>query len=233
MSYVEIKGVKKHYGSGESLVEVLNGIDIEIEKGEICVLLGPSGSGKSTLLNIIGGIDTADEGWVSIDGEKTKDMNEKKLTLYRRKHLGYIFQQYNLVPNLTIRENIEIGAYLSDHPLNVDELMNTLGIADQAAKLPAQLSGGQQQRTSIGRALIKNPGLLLCDEPTGALDYTNSKEILKLLEEVNEKFGNTIIIVTHNEAITGMAHRIITLRDGKVRKDYLNEHRIPAKDLEW
>lgn len=192
--FLEIKGIKKHYGEGESRVEVLNGIDIEVNKGEIVVLLGPSGSGKSTLLNIIGGIDDADEGYISIDGEKTADMNEKRLTQYRRKHLGYVFQMYNLIPNLTVRENIEVGAYLSDKALNTDEILNTLGLSDHADKKPNQLSGGQQQRTSIGRALIKNPDILLCDEPTGALDYNTSKDILKLIEDVNKKYGNTIII---------------------------------------
>lgn len=187
--FLEIKGIKKHYGEGESRVEVLNGIDIEVNKGEIVVLLGPSGSGKSTLLNIIGGIDDADEGYISIDGEKTADMNEKRLTQYRRKHLGYVFQMYNLIPNLTVRENIEVGAYLSDKALDTDEILNTLGLSDHADKKPNQLSGGQQQRTSIGRALIKNPDILLCDEPTGALDYNTSKDILKLIEDVNNKIA--------------------------------------------
>ena len=186
--FLEIKGIKKHYGEGESRVEVLNGIDIEVNKGEIVVLLGPSGSGKSTLLNIIGGIDDADEGYISIDGEKTADMNEKRLTQYRRKHLGYVFQMYNLIPNLTVRENIEVGAYLSDKALDTDEILNTLGLSDHADKKPNQLSGGQQQRTSIGRALIKNPDILLCDEPTGALDYNTSKDILKLIEDVNKRY---------------------------------------------
>lgn len=185
--FLEIKGIKKHYGEGESRVEVLNGIDIEVNKGEIVVLLGPSGSGKSTLLNIIGGIDDADEGYISIDGEKTADMNEKRLTQYRRKHLGYVFQMYNLIPNLTVRENIEVGAYLSDKALDTDEILNTLGLSDHADKKPNQLSGGQQQRTSIGRALIKNPDILLCDEPTGALDYNTSKDILKLIEDVSKR----------------------------------------------
>lgn len=231
--FLEIKGIKKHYGEGESRVEVLNGIDIEVNKGEIVVLLGPSGSGKSTLLNIIGGIDDADEGYISIDGEKTADMNEKRLTQYRRKHLGYVFQMYNLIPNLTVRENIEVGAYLSDKALNTDEILNTLGLSDHADKKPNQLSGGQQQRTSIGRALIKNPDILLCDEPTGALDYNTSKEILKLIEDVNHKYGNTVIMVTHNDAIKNMADRVIKLRDGQIRKDYVNEEKIPAMELEW
>lgn len=231
--FIEIQGIKKHYGEGESRVEVLRGIDISISQGEFCVLLGPSGSGKSTLLNIIGGIDQADEGSITIQGEKTADMNEKRLTQYRRKHLGYIFQMYNLIPNLTVRENIEVGAYLSDSPLNVEELLDTLGLTKHAHKLPSQLSGGQQQRCAIGRAIVKNPDILLCDEPTGALDYATSKEILKLIETVNQKYGNTVIMVTHNDAIKNMADRVVKLRDGQIRKNYLNEEKIAAQDLDW
>lgn len=231
--FLEIKNIKKHFGEGESRVEVLKGIDIEIEKGEFCVLLGPSGSGKSTLLNIIGGIDAADEGYISINGEKTADMNEKALTIYRRKHLGYIFQMYNLIPNLNIKENIEVGAYLSDKPLDVDDLLKTLGLYEHRHKLPNQLSGGQQQRTAIGRAIVKNPDILLCDEPTGALDYNTSKEILQLIEDVNKKYGNTIIMVTHNDAIKQMADRVVKLRDGMIRKNYLNETRLTAAELDW
>ncbi len=231
--FLEIKNIKKHFGEGESRVEVLKGIDIEIEKGEFCVLLGPSGSGKSTLLNIIGGIDAADEGYISINGEKTADMNEKALTLYRRKHLGYIFQMYNLIPNLNIKENIEVGAYLSDNPLDVDDLLKTLGLYEHRHKLPNQLSGGQQQRTAIGRAIVKNPDSLLCDEPTGALDYNTSKEILQLIEDVNKKYGNTIIMVTHNDAIKQMADRVVKLRDGMIRKNYLNETKLTAAELDW
>lgn len=231
--FLEIKNIKKHFGEGESRVEVLKGIDIEIEKGEFCVLLGPSGSGKSTLLNIIGGIDAADEGYISINGEKTADMNKKALTLYRRKHLGYIFQMYNLIPNLNIKENIEVGAYLSDNPLDVDDLLKTLGLYEHRHKLPNQLSGGQQQRTAIGRAIVKNPDILLCDEPTGALDYNTSKEILQLIEDVNKKYGNTIIMVTHNDAIKQMADRVVKLRDGMIRKNYLNETKLTAEELDW
>lgn len=167
--FLEIKNIRKHYGEGESRVEVLKGIDIEIEKGDICVLLGPSGSGKSTLLNIIGGIDDADDGYIAINGDKIEDMNEKQLTRYRRKHLGYVFQMYNLIPNLTVKENIEVGAYLSDSPLDLNELLNTLGLWEHKDKLPNQLSGGQQQRTAIGRAIVKNPDILICDEPTGSV----------------------------------------------------------------
>ena len=231
--FLEIKGIKKSFGTGESRVDVLKGIDLEIEKGEFCVLLGPSGSGKSTLLNIIGGIDGADAGSITIQGERLEDMKEKKLSLYRRKHLGYIFQMYNLIPNLTVRENIEVGVYLSDRPLDVDELLHTLGLYEHQRKLPKQLSGGQQQRTAIGRAIVKNPDILLCDEPTGALDYNTSKEILKLIETVNHKYGNTIVMVTHNDAIKDMADRVVKLRDGMIRRNYQNEQKIPAADLEW
>lgn len=168
-----------------------------------------------------------------IAGEKTADMNEKVLTRYRRKHLGYVFQMYNLIPNLTVKENIEVGAYLSSRPLDIDELLNTLGLYEHRQKLPNQLSGGQQQRTAIGRAIIKNPDILLCDEPTGALDYSTSKEILQLIEHVNQKYGNTVIIVTHNDAIQNMADRVIKLRDGQIRTDRYNKVKIPAADLEW
>lgn len=231
--FLEIKGIKKHFGEGDNRIEVLKGIDMEIEKGELCVLLGPSGSGKSTLLNIIGGIDGADSGYIAINGEKTADMDEKTLTLYRRKHLGYVFQMYNLIPNLNIKENVEVGAYLSDNPLDVDDLLKTLGLYEHRHKLPNQLSGGQQQRTAIGRAIVKNPDILLCDEPTGALDYHTSKEILKLIETVNQRYGNTIIMVTHNDAIKDMADRVVKLRDGMIRKNYRNEVKIPAINLEW
>ncbi len=231
--FIEIKGIKKSFGSGESRADVLRGIDIDIDKGEFCVLLGPSGSGKSTLLNIIGGIDSADEGYISINGEKTADMNEKALTLYRRKHLGYIFQMYNLIPNLNIKENVEVGAYLSDSPLDVDDILKTLGLYEHRHKLPNQLSGGQQQRTAIGRAIVKNPDILLCDEPTGALDYKTSKEILQLIETVNRKYNSTIIMVTHNDAIKNMADKVIKLRDGVIRKQYINQTKIAAADLDW
>ncbi len=231
--FLKIKDIRKSFGEGESRVEVLKGIDLEIQKGEICVLLGPSGSGKSTLLNIIGGIDSADSGSISINGEKMADMSEKKLTLYRRKHLGYIFQMYNLIPNLNIKENVEVGAYLSDKPLDVDEILRTLGLYEHRHKLPNQLSGGQQQRASIGRAIVKNPDILLCDEPTGALDYKTSKEILKLIEEINQKYGTTVIMVTHNDAIKNMADRVVTLRDGMIRRNIINETKTPVSELEW
>ena len=231
--FLEIKSIEKYYGTGENRTKVLKGITTGVEKGKICVLLGPSGSGKSTLLNIIGGIEKADGGSISIDGSKIEDMNEKQLSLYRRNHLGYVFQFYNLIPNLTVRENIEVGAYLSDKPLDVNELLHTLGLYEHQRKLPNQLSGGQQQRTAIGRAIVKNPDILLCDEPTGALDYNTSKDILRLIETVNQKYGNTVVMVTHNDAIKDMADRVIKLRDGMIRKNYTNEQKIPAMELEW
>ncbi|MBS5647691.1 MAG: ABC transporter ATP-binding protein [Lachnospiraceae bacterium] len=231
--FLEIKNLKKSFGTQANRTEVLKGIDFSVEKGEICVLLGPSGSGKSTLLNIIGGIDNADEGYIAINGERTVDMNEKSLTRYRRRHLGYVFQMYNLIPNLNVKENIEVGAYLSDRALNINELMKTLGLYEHRNKLPNQLSGGQQQRTAIGRAIVKNPDILLCDEPTGALDYQTSKEILRLIEEVNHRYGNTVIMVTHNDAIKNMADRVVKLRDGQIRKNYVNEEKIAACDLDW
>jgi hypothetical protein len=232
-NFLQISGLRKSFGSGENRTEVLKGIDFTVSKGEVCVLLGPSGSGKSTLLNIIGGIDNADSGYIAINGEKTADMDEKTLTAYRRKHLGYVFQMYNLIPNLNVKENVEVGAYLSDSPLDVDDILKTLGLYEHRHKLPNQLSGGQQQRTSIGRAIVKNPDILLCDEPTGALDYKTSKEILKLIEDVNRKYGNTVIMVTHNDAIKNMADRVIKLRDGMIRKNIVNQEKTAAADLDW
>ena len=219
--FIDISDIKKSYGAGESRVEVLKGISFGVEKGEFCVLLGPSGSGKSTLLNIIGGIDDADSGYISINGEKIENMKEKALTDYRRRHLGYIFQMYNLIPNLNIKENVETGAYLSDHPLDVDDILKTLGLYEHRHKLPSQLSGGQQQRCSIGRAIVKNPDILLCDEPTGALDYNTSK------------YSTTIIMVTHNEAIKDMADKVVKLRDGMIRRVIENDRKLTADELDW
>ena len=231
--FLEVKDLNKGFGDKTNRIEVLKNLSLNVEKGEFCVLLGPSGSGKSTLLNILGGIDYPDGGEVKINGEKMNSLNSKKLTMFRRNHLGYVFQMYNLIPDLTVRENIEVGAYLSKKPLNLDELIETLGLKEHQDKLPSQLSGGQQQRTSIGRAIIKNPDILLCDEPTGALDYNTSKEILKLIEKVNQKYGSTVIIVTHNDAIKYMADRVVRLRDGQILKNYLNDKKVKAEDLEW
>ncbi len=230
--FLELNQIKKSFGKGDTHVEVLKGIDFSLEKGEFCVLLGPSGSGKSTLLNIIGGIDTADSGVITINGDSMSDMKERQLTQYRRKHLGYIFQRYNLIPNLTVRENIEVGAYLSDNPLDVNELIELLGLHKHRNKYPNQMSGGQQQRCAIGRALVKNPDILLCDEPTGALDSKTSREILKLIETINQTYKSTIIMVTHNDAIKDMADRIIKLKDGTIRKNYVNEQKLSAETIE-
>ena len=230
-SMIQVKDLKKHYKMGT--IRALDGVTVNINKGDVMAVIGPSGSGKSTLLNIIGGIDSADSGYIAIHGDKLEDLGEKELTQYRRKHLGYVFQMYNLIANLNVKENIEVGAYLSDDSLDIDDLLHTLGLYEHRYKLPNQLSGGQQQRVSIGRAIVKNPDILLCDEPTGALDYNTSKEILKLIEDVNKKYGNTVIMVTHNEAIRHMADHVIKLRDGSVRHNDINEQKISAMDLEW
>ena len=230
---IQIENLVKYYGDGKSKTKVLQGIDCTVEKGQICVLLGPSGSGKSTLLNLVGGIEEADSGKLLIDSEDICQKSLAALSEYRRERLGFVFQFYNLVPNLTVRENIEVGRYLSKKPLDMDDLIETLGLSDHVRKFPNQLSGGQQQRCSIGRALVKNPDILLCDEPTGALDYKTSKEILTLIETINNKFGTTIILVTHNEALKDMAHRVVRLRDGQIRSASVNDTRIPAANLEW
>ena len=231
--YLEVSGVKKSYGEGGSYVQVLKGINTGVEKGQMCVIQGTSGSGKSTLLNCIGGLDTMDSGSIKVDGTEIFGMTSDQLADYRRDNLGFIFQFYNLVPNLTVRENIQVCEYLTDDPLPMDDLIETLGLTEHQNKFPSQLSGGQQQRCAIARALVKNPKLLLCDEPTGALDYNTSKEILKLIEDVNKKYGNTIIMVTHNEAIKNMADHVIKLRDGAVRHNDINTNKISADELEW
>ena len=231
--YVEIKDIIKSYGTADNRTEVLHGITCGVEKGTICVLLGPSGSGKSTLLNIIGGIETVDSGTIRIGEDEIIGLKESQLSNYRRHHLGYVFQSYNLISNLTAKENIEVGAYLADDPLDVDELLHVLGLWEHRNKMPNQMSGGQQQRTAIGRAVAKKPDLLLCDEPTGALDYNTSKEILKLIEDVNERYGTTVLLVTHNDALKLMAHQTIILRDGRIRENLYNQTRIPAAELEW
>lgn len=231
--YLVVEGLKKHYGDGQARVQVLDGVTTTVRRGEICVMLGPSGSGKSTFLNLIGGLESADGGHISVGGCDLTALSPKQLGEYRRRELGFVFQFYNLVPDLTIRENIEVTAYLSDNPLPMDDLLASLGLWEQRDKFPRQVSGGQQQRCAIGRALVKNPGLLLCDEPTGALDYHTSKEILDLMERVNRDWGCTIVMVTHNAAIAGMATRVLRLRDGRIHEDVTNPRPAHALELEW
>ena len=233
MAFLEITNLTKSFGEGTAKVRVLNGVSMSLEKGEMCTVLGQSGSGKSTLLNVVGGLDGADGGHIFVDGEDIAAANADELSEYRRKYLGFVFQFYSLVPNLTVLENIEVGEYLSDNPLDMGEILSVLGLEDLCGRFPQELSGGQQQRCSIGRALIKNPKLLLCDEPTGALDYKTSKDILELTESINKKFGTTILIVTHNRAISEMTHKTVYLKDGAVSRTEINEHRKSAQSLEW
>ena len=230
--YLEVSGVKKSYGEGGSYVQVLKGINTGVEKGQMCVIQGTSGSGKSTLLNCIGGLDNMDSGSIKVDGTEIFGMNSDQLADYRRDNLGFIFQFYNLVPNLTVRENIQVCEYLTYDPLPVDDLIETLGLTEHQNKFPSQLSGGQQQRCAIARALVKNPKLLLCDEPTGALDSKTSRDILVLLEEINAKYGTTMLIVTHNNSIKNMVHKVIFIKDGLISREYENEVRVPASELE-
>lgn len=230
--YLEVSGVKKSYGEGGSYVQVLKGINTGVEKGQMCVIQGTSGSGKSTLLNCIGGLDTMDSGSIKVDGTEIFGMTSDQLADYRRDNLGFIFQFYNLVPNLTVRENIQVCEYLTYDPLPVDDLIETLGLTEHQNKFPSQLSGGQQQRCAIARALVKNPKLLLCDEPTGALDSKTSRDILVLLEEINAKYGTTMLIVTHNNSIKNMVHKVIFIKDGLISREYENEVRVPASELE-
>ena len=230
--YLEVKNLKKSYGKDQSYIQVLKGVNTSVQKGQMCVIQGTSGSGKSTLLNCIGGLDEMDSGSVTVDGQEIFGLKPAELSDYRRDNLGFIFQFYNLVPNLTVRENIRVCEYLTDDPLDMDELLETLGLTEHQNKFPSQLSGGQQQRCAIARALIKNPKLLLCDEPTGALDSKTSRDILVLLEKINAKYGTTMLIVTHNNSIKNMVHKVIFLKDGLVTKDYENETRVPAAQLE-
>lgn len=231
--YLVVNGLKKHYGDGEARVQVLDGITTTVNKGEICVMLGPSGSGKSTFLNLIGGLEDADGGSIAVDGCDLTTLLSKDLGEYRRRELGFVFQFYNLVPDLTIRENIEVTAHLSKNPLPMEDLLRSLGLWEHRNKFPRQVSGGQQQRCAIGRALVKNPGLILCDEPTGALDYKTSKEVLELIERVNREYGCTLVIVTHNAAIAKMADRVLRLRDGRLASDEVNASPVSASELDW
>ena len=230
--YLEVSDVKKSYGEGGSYIQVLKGVSLQVKQGDMCVIQGTSGSGKSTLLNCIGGLDTIESGSIKVDGTEIAGMKADELSDYRRDYLGFIFQFYNLVPNLTVRENIQVCEYLTDQPLNMDELLEILGLTEHQNKFPAQLSGGQQQRCAIARALIKNPKLLLCDEPTGALDSKTSRDILILLEKINATYGTTMLIVTHNNSIKNMVDQVVIVKDGQIRKDYYNETKIPAAELE-
>ncbi len=230
--YLEVSDVKKSYGEGGSYIQVLKGVSLQVKQGDMCVIQGTSGSGKSTLLNCIGGLDTIESGSIKVDGTEIAGMKADELSDYRRDYLGFIFQFYNLVPNLTVRENIQVCEYLTDQPLNMDELLKILGLTEHQNKFPAQLSGGQQQRCAIARALIKNPKLLLCDEPTGALDSKTSRDILILLEKINATYGTTMLIVTHNNSIKNMVDQVVIVKDGQIRKDYYNETKVPAAELE-
>lgn len=232
-AFLQIEGLRKHYGEDEAYVEVLCDITTTLNKGEMCVLLGPSGSGKSTFLNLVGGLEPADAGRIRVGTTELTALSDRELVEYRRRDLGFVFQFYNLVGDLTVQENIEVCEYLSNNPLPMEPLLKSLGLWEHRKKFPHQISGGQQQRCAIGRALVKNPGLLLCDEPTGALDYHTSKEILALMEQVNREYGCTIVIVTHNDAIKHMAHRILRLRDGVLVEDSVNTSVCPAESLEW
>ena len=231
--YVRVEHLSKRYGDGEARITVLDDVNTTVMRGEICVMLGPSGSGKSTFLNLIGGLEDADGGSITVGDCELTALKPGEVGEYRRRELGFVFQFYNLVPDLTIKENIEVTAHLSNNPLPIDDLLRSLGLYEHRNKFPRQVSGGQQQRCAIGRALVKNPGLLLCDEPTGALDYKTSKEILALMEEVNRTYGCTVIIVTHNAAIAKMANRVLRLRDGHIVDDEVNEHPLSAAELTW
>lgn len=230
--YLEVNNLKKSYGSDAGAVQVLKGVTTSVGKGQMCVIQGTSGSGKSTLLNCIGGLDVMDSGSVKVDNKEIFGLKSSDLSDYRRDNLGFIFQFYNLIPNLTVIENIQVCQYLANDPLDMDDLLEILGLEEHKNKFPSQLSGGQQQRCAIARALIKNPKLLLCDEPTGALDSKTSKDILVLLEKVNKKYGTTMLIVTHNNSIKNMVHKVIVIKDGMIVKDYNNTTIIPAADLE-
>ena len=236
MEVLQAKNLKKIYGSGNNAVHALDGVDLSVKKGEFVAIVGTSGSGKSTLLHMLGGLDRPTSGTVMVDGQDIFSLKEEALTIFRRRKIGFVFQAYNLVPVLNVYENIVLPIELDGGKVNkdfVEQIVQTLGLEKKLDALPNQLSGGQQQRVSIGRAIVKNPDILLCDEPTGALDYNTSKEILKLIEDVNKKYGNTVIMVTHNEAIRHMADHVIKLRDGSVRHNDINEQKISAMDLEW
>lgn len=230
---IEVSNLRKSYGQGDSMVDVLKGIDCKIKRGSICTLLGPSGSGKSTFLNILGGIESFEEGSLMVDGLELKNLSKKDLLQYRRDKLGFVFQFYNLVSNLTLKENIEVGAYLGKDTLDIDDLMEKLGLVEHQGKFPNQLSGGQQQRTAIARALSKGPTILLCDEPTGALDYTTAKDVLRMIQKINKEYKSTIIIATHNTAIASMSHEVLSLHDGTIMEHKINDSIVDASELVW
>jgi putative ABC transport system ATP-binding protein len=231
--FLKVENLKKSYKTGDVTTTVLKGVGMDLEKGEIGVILGPSGSGKSTLLNIIGGIDRCDSGKVSADNIEVTKLNDNKLTDYRRENIGFIFQFYNLVPNLTVGENIEVVSNISKSPLNTDEVLKAVGMLDKKHRFPRELSGGEQQRVSIARAIVKNPKLLLCDEPTGALDFSTSREILKLLQKINKDFGTTILMITHNTPISAMANKVYKVRSGEIVESIVNKTTMPAERIEW
>ena len=233
MSYVEFRNVKKIYKSGEVEIPALNGADFCIEKGEFCVIVGASGAGKTTILNILGGMDSLTSGSVFLDGKEISSYDKRKLTEYRRFEIGFVFQFYNLVQNLTALENVELATQLSKDPLDPAAILSQVGLSDRLTNFPAQLSGGEQQRVAIARALAKNPKLLLCDEPTGALDYQTGKSVLKLLYDTCRQNKMTVVVITHNSALTAMADRIITVRSGKIEKMYMNENRVDISEIEW
>lgn len=233
MSFVRFENVGKVYQTGEVSITALSEVDFTVEKGEICVIVGPSGAGKTTLLNILGGMDSATSGHVILDGTDIAGFNEKQLTTYRRYDVGFVFQFYNLVPNLTALENVELANLVSKNPRDAKEVLVSVGLGDRLANFPAQLSGGEQQRVAIARALAKNPKLLLCDEPTGALDYNTGKQILQLLQDASRKDGMTVIIITHNSALTAMADRVVTIKNGTVGSVTINERPIPIAEIEW
>ena len=230
--FIEIKNARKHYGEGDALVKALDDINLSLDEGKVYVILGPSGSGKSTLLNMVGGLDSLDDGEIIISGRNISRADKKSMTEYRREDIGFVFQFYNLIPDLTVQENIEVVADISDNPLNINEVMEELGIADYKNRFPKELSGGQQQRVAIARALIKNPKILLCDELTGALDSKSSRHVLRVIEKVNSSFKTTIIIITHNEAIAHMADTVVRIRDGKVADCIDNKQKMSADELE-